>query len=354
MTLAASGSQTSTGQVPVDQRQQARMLAFLGRLKRDHPGCHALVDAARVDVAIHEIEARLLAGASEFSDEADGGRGGSYRQAQRMTFARAQGARALLNLFTHRRSVADPLGADPLVVLDVLGGDGLVARIARASGMSTPKTSRTSVTIATSDVAPAMVDAALGAGLPALWQPAQRLILRDASVDGVLCAYGTHHLNHASLMETCEEARRVIRPGGRIVLHDFEPDSAVSRWFSEVVHRYSRKGHEYQHYGSETLTNALHDGGFENVSSRPLCDPIIATGTSPAAARLALAQYLFQMYGLVGLGGGQSLDVLEQVLSLAESCFGAIRVDSLTEEEGPYRACLPRVAVFAVGCVPAR
>jgi ubiquinone/menaquinone biosynthesis C-methylase UbiE len=330
--------------IPVDQRHQARMLAFLRRLKRDHPGCHALVDTARVDVAIREVEARLLTGASEFSDEADGGRGGSYRQAQRMTFARARGARALLHLFADRRSAADPL-----VVLDVLGGDGLVARIARASVVSSP-----SLTIVTSDVAPAMVEAALGAGLPALWQPAQRLILRDASVDGVLCAYGTHHLDRASLIETCEEARRVIRPGGRVVLHDFEPDSAVSRWFSEVVHRYSRKGHVYQHYGSEILTNAINDGGFENVVSRPLFDPIIAPGASPAGARLALARYLFQMYGLVGLGHGQSLDVLKKVLSRAESCFGAIGIDSVPEEDGAYRASLPRVAVFAVGCVPTR
>ncbi|MGH3564662.1 MAG: class I SAM-dependent methyltransferase [Pseudonocardia sp.] len=261
-----------------------------------------------------------------------------------MTFARAQGARTLLDLFAHGRPAADPV-----LVLDVLGGDGLVARIARASAMSSP-----GVTIATSDVAPAMVDAALGAGLPALWQPAQRLILRDASVDGVLSAYGTHHLDRAGLSETCAEARRVIRPGGRVVLHDFEPDSAVSRWFSAVVHRYSRKGHTYQHYGSEILTNAINDAGFENVASRPLCDPIIAPGASPAAARLALAQYLFQMYGLIGLGDGRSTDVLEQVLSLAESCFGPIRIDRGSMEEGPYRACLPRVAVFAVGGVPAR
>lgn len=344
MTLATSGSPAATGQVLVDQRQQARMLAFLRRLEREHPGCHALVDAARADVAIREVEARLLAGASEFSDEADGGRGDSYRQAQRMTSARAQGARALLDLFAHGRSAADPL-----VVLDVLGGDGLVARIARASVLSSP-----GVTIVTSDVAPDMVDAALGAGLPALWQPAQRLILRDAAVDGVLCAYGTHHLDRTSLIETCAEARRVVRPGGRIVLHDFEPGSAVSRWFSEVVHRHSRKGHAYQHYGSETLTTAIDDAGFENVSSQPLFDPIVAPGASPAAARLALAQYLFQMYGLVGLGDGQSRDVLEQVLALAESCFGAIRVTSAADAEGPYRACLPRVAVFAVGCVPER
>lgn len=329
------------------------MRAFLRRLERDHPGCHALVDAAHVDLAVREVEARLHSGASEFSDEADGGRGGSYRQAQRMTFARAQGARALLDLFAHRRSVPDPSGADPLVVLDVLGGDGLIARIARASVTSSPNTSSTSVTIVTSNVAPAMVEAALEAGLPALWQPAQQLILRDASVDGVLCAYGTHHLDHASLIETCEEARRVITPGGHVVLHDFEPDSAVARWFSEVVHRYSRKGHAFQHYGSEILTNAINDGGFEDVVSRPLVDPIIAPGVSPVAARLALAQYLFQMYGLVGLGDGRSLDVLEQVLSLAESCFGAIAVDSVPEE-GSYRACLPRVAVSAVGRVPMR
>jgi hypothetical protein len=49
MTLAASA-----------HHQQARMRAFLGRLERDHPGCHALIDAARVDAALREIGARLV------------------------------------------------------------------------------------------------------------------------------------------------------------------------------------------------------------------------------------------------------------------------------------------------------
>lgn len=223
-----------------------------------------------------------------------------------------------------------------------------MARIAEAWAGAPP-----ALTIVTSDFAPAMVEAALDAGMPALWQLAQRLLLRERSVDGVLCAYGTHHLDHASLVEACREARRVLKPEGRVVLHDFEPDSGVARWFSEVVHRHSLNGHAHPHYGPEVLGNALTDRGFEQVATGLLSDPIVAPGPSPEAARTTLALYLYQMYGLIGLGEGRSPYVQEQVLALAESTFGAVTVERAEGETDSYRACLPRVAAYAVGSAPA-
>lgn len=89
----------------------------------------------------------------------------------------------------------------------------------------------------------------------------------------------------------------------------------------------------------------------------PLADPIVALGASPEAARMVLAQYLFQMYGLLGLGDGRSVEVLEQVLALAESCFGPIMiecVERVPELGDSFRARLPRVAAFAVGAAPGR
>jgi SAM-dependent methyltransferase len=343
VTTATTGPLAFVDRLGPDGVQRSCMTTYLSRLERDHPTCHALVDSARVEIATPQFDARHSGGSSEFLDEAEGGRGVGYRQAQRVTLARARGARALLGLFEDPRALPGPL-----VILDVLGGDGLVARIAAASAFSS-----SSMTVVTSDLAPTMVAAALAAGHPAVWQAAQRLILRDDCVDGVLCAYGTHHLDRTALIEMCEEARRVIRPGGRIVVHDFEPDSAVARWFGEVVHRYSRNGHDYEHYGASVLSEAISGRGFEDVASRPLVDPIVTPGSSPEGARLALARYLFQMYGLVGLGDGKSIDVLEQVLSFAESCFGPIEIGCTLDQTLPYNASLPRVAVFAVGTVPA-
>src|SRR5207237_5518083 len=114
-------------------------------------------------------------------------------------------------------------------LLDVLGGDGLIAR---ALNMMRPGLTRQPVL--TSDVAESMILHAWAQGLPAIREPAQHLFLRDASFDAVLIAYGTHHIDPLDRPDMCREAFRVLRPHGRIVLHDFECGSAVARWFDEV------------------------------------------------------------------------------------------------------------------------
>src|SRR5215218_7643766 len=96
------GPGTSTRHFPLHEHS---LNTFLGRLQRDHPDYLALVDRARVDRATrHGDGAHLSRGAREFSNEDEGGRGGSYRDAQRLTFARARGAQALLGLLAEGRS----------------------------------------------------------------------------------------------------------------------------------------------------------------------------------------------------------------------------------------------------------
>ncbi|MFI7421281.1 class I SAM-dependent methyltransferase [Nonomuraea sp. NPDC049684] len=144
----------------------------------------------------------LAATSSEFDSDRDG-RGDSYRRAQQDALVRWTGIRALLGLLA-----PDPAAGPPLL-LDVLGGDGTVARAAAGRlGSLDVKPA-----IITGDLSGHMVDRALAQGLPAVRQAAQLLFLREASVGGVLLAYGTHHIPPADRPGAVAEAARVTRPG---------------------------------------------------------------------------------------------------------------------------------------------
>ncbi|MDE3070898.1 MAG: methyltransferase domain-containing protein [Acidobacteriota bacterium] len=102
-------------------------------------------------------------------------------------------------------------------VLDVGAGTGLLAlacapRVAHVSAV---------------DISPAMCDhleekrQSLGIGnLEVMTDSATSLPLADGSVDVVLSNYCFHHLRDAEKPRALAEARRVLRPGGRLVFGD--------------------------------------------------------------------------------------------------------------------------------------
>lgn len=308
---------------------------LLDDLRRRFPALHALVDPGRgAGVPVP----------ADFEDAAGGGRGESYRSAQRDPTVRLHGIRQLLAL-------AAPAGGwrPGDVLLDVLGGDGTLARAVRGDRP----------VVLTSDLSPGMVAAAQRLGLPAVRQPAQALRLRDAAVDGVLLAYGTHHVPVPDRPAAVAEAHRVLRPGGRLVLHDFEQPSPVSRWFAEVVHPYSWTGHPYPHFTEPELRDLLVGAGFAEVRVRRLYDPFRLTGPDRATARRRLGRHLLEMYGLERLRGDDPAAADDRVAELAERCFSH-RPDEAAPGQPTLRAryrgvpvgCtveLPRVALVASG-----
>jgi SAM-dependent methyltransferase len=288
----------------------------------------------------------------DFEDACGGGRGDSYREAQRDPTVRLHGIRQLFAL-------AAPDGRlrswrPQHVVLDMLGGDGTLARAVAAV---LPRWCRP--TVLTSDLSAGMVAAAQRLGLPALRQPAQALRLRDGSVDAVVLAYGTHHVPPAERPAAAAEALRVLRPGGRLVLHDFEDPSPVSRWFRDVVHPLSRTGHPYPHFTASGMRDLLTGAGFTRVEVRRVYDPFRLLGPDPATARRLLGRHLLDMYGLERVRGDDPVAAAERVAALADECLRytpaqaspgqpTLRARYETSSAG-CRVELPRVALVASG-----
>jgi ubiquinone/menaquinone biosynthesis C-methylase UbiE len=63
---------------------------------------------------------------------------------------------------------------------------------------------------------------------------ADRLAFPDASFDAVFCTLMLHHLPAPMQMATIVEIRRVLRPGGRIVIVDMQRPRKISIVFSHL------------------------------------------------------------------------------------------------------------------------
>lgn len=241
---------------------------YIALMERRHPSAASLLTFDRPGT--DEVLWALAAGRNEFETDA-GGRGESYRRAQADAEVRSPGILRLLELVAGGTQVGDlPSG---FTVLDVLGGDGVVARLVH-------RRSSKACHVLTGDIASEMVHRAIGYGLPAVRQPAHFLFVRDRSLDGVLIAYGFHHLTAGERPAACGEAHRVLRPGGRIVLHDFENGSPVATWFQEVVDRYTETGHQYEHFTRDSLRRLLLEAGFQAVILDSVYDPFVVRGRS--------------------------------------------------------------------------
>ncbi|MFJ6623015.1 methyltransferase domain-containing protein [Kitasatospora sp. NPDC091335] len=258
--------------------------AYLRTIASDHAQLSSLIDRARLrEVA---VDGGLAACDNEFESDATG-RGDSYRRAQQDASVRWTGARRLLELAAPAHAAGDA------TVLDVLGGDGTIARALTAHGDGASARLR----ILTGDISGAMVERALAYGLSALRQSAEALILRDDSVSAVLLAYGTHHIAPERRPLAIAEAVRVARPGGRVVVHDFDDSSPMAGFFGEVVHSYSAVGHPYEHFSRARMV-ALFDGLDVPVSVSDVYDPLIVRAETEDEARRRMCDYLADMYGI--------------------------------------------------------
>lgn len=318
---------------------------YLDRTRLYHPMLEALLDFDRP--GSFEALSALSVTRTEF-DSDQTGRGDTYRTAQTDVSVRWTGMRQLLSLCGLDR----PRGH--MVLLDVLGGNGTIARAIHQYG----EASLADVSVLTGDLSAEMVDNALNDGLAAIRQSADFLFLKERSVDSVLLAYGTHHIPPKCRPLAVAEAVRALRPGGRIVLHDFVEEGPIAHFFHQIVHSYSKAGHDYEHFSRESMADLFLAAGLR-VSIHELYDPLVVRGRNADEARRKMCDYIINMYGVGSwISPRTDLDAAWKQLTrcfdysehmIMSMLLGKTPMTPVVRREGAgFVAVVPRVALVAL------
>ena len=99
---------------------------------------------------------------------------------------------------------------------------------------------------------------------------ADRLPYADASVDRVLSAFMLHHLPPDQQQAALREAHRVLVPGGRLHLVDFDGGRPTPPRALRLLHRGHTHTHAHVHAellgGPEAVATALREAGFAEIA----------------------------------------------------------------------------------------
>ena len=167
-----------------------------------------------------------------------------------------------------------------------------------------------------------MVLNAIEDGFPATWQSADNLSsIRDNSLDGVLYAYGVHHLAIDKRLIAFRDIHRVLKSGGTFVLHDFKNESTMARFFKDVVDKYSITGHNFPHFDESETRQMLIEVGFR-VKSMEKPDDFIFEGKNEDDVLRVCAHYIHSMYGLERLGDITENHTVERLLDITDQFLG--------------------------------
>lgn len=320
----------------------------IDELRQNYPAVHSKLDPRLVA----EWHAYLATNPPLNRDDfGPAGRGESYAEAQVSNErAREIGIVGLLELMRSGSASAGTEASNrgPATIADLLGGDGLVRRVGHAAGL-------TDLEIVTCDASPYMVRIALELSGPALLQRAERHLFATGSLDGVLLAYGSHHIPPDLRSTVAAESYRVLAENGTFVLHDFAVGSPVDTWFTTVVDPWSNTGHRYTHYTADSIREYLATAGFTDCRLIELPDPYRAWGETPEATERSLGEYLLRMYGLTKAYAEFGAErAAKWAAEQARQIFrypGGLET-TLDPVSGGWQITVPRIALVGVGRKP--
>jgi ubiquinone/menaquinone biosynthesis C-methylase UbiE len=308
---------------------------YIDHVQEHHPFLYDAIDVEKLrSSGIRHYIDEMNSKSWEFEDLSQGGRGDSYNKSQISADKRLTGTKSLLKLFS---DTSESLPSEDKLILDALAGNGTITRLVQQKQWKTAR-------IISADLSQLMARECIRQGFPCIRQSATRSLLRDESLDGVLIAYGSHHLAGDERDAAVGEAFRTLRKGGRLVLHDFETGTPAADWFDRVVHPFSRTGHLHLHFSREEMFTRMTAGGFREVRILDVHDPFRERGRTEKEAEDAVLMHLYHMYDLVRIAGDGP--VLDRMKRAVEEVFGGIGISRGGET---CIATVDRTALVAVG-----
>lgn len=251
------------------------------------------VHADHNQLSSHFLALGDIAGHVEFNQNSTTGRGKPYRERQkRYPLARATGYQDIFRVLHTCTGGMKPC----TLVADCLGGNGTLFRASRA--LLRPSEQPYWIT---ADSSADMVLDAICQDLPVIRQAAQYTLFVDNVLDAAFFGYGFHYIDPNDRPRTLEEAYRYLKPGGAILLQDFEEGSPTARWYSEGLDLYTTTGHKYKHFTEQEYRQLLSNAGFENIQIFRSYDPFVFTGADAEMVRFELLDHLVEMFGMVKL-----------------------------------------------------
>ena len=309
---------------------------YLNSVRDDHPKLFSMLDIKRLsNDFVEECISEMDAVSWEFEDEEAGGRGTAYNNAQRAFENRQIGMAKLLSIFSDSISQSR---IPHINVLDVLAGDGTVARFSDNCNHATP-------TIISADLSKLMINSCFLQKLPCIRQSATQSFLKDGVLDGGLIAYGSHHLDSQARPLSVIELHRTLKSEGRVIIHDFETGGPFATWFTDVVHPYSRTGHPHPHFLRQEMIYLLKVGKFKQIQLLDMDDRFTLYGETAEQAHKNAIMHLFRMYDLVKIAETGS-DLLRFLENLITNILGPIEIDRF--DQG-FIATIHRTALVVTG-----
>ncbi|WP_019024028.1 MULTISPECIES: class I SAM-dependent methyltransferase [unclassified Thioalkalivibrio] len=147
--------------------------------------------------------------------------------------------------------------------------------------------------------------------------PIWNMPLADDSVDKLARLAGLHHLGHAELQGSFNEAFRVLRPGGLIAVADVRADTPTAAFLNGPVDTWTETGHQGHFFKPGGLQAQLEAAGFQHTTET------LESFFWTLPDTTSLCGFVHNLFGLVILPSAQTEALLRQGPGIHQDATGA-------------------------------